>query len=176
MEQAEFTGQIEKHEARIKKYSAISGAVGCVKLLFALLLGFFIVLSFYFMFSGNLRAEMIVWCLITGASLVAVWIYHDKVRDKIKHSGDMITINKKHMDRIADIETANDSLQPFFTSDDFTTQQTAVINLNRDTGFSNYYEDTIKKDSSGGVTRKPAADPADEEVFAKAATIKFLMM
>ena len=176
MEQAGFTGQIEKHEARIKKYSAISGAVGCVKMLFALLLCFFIILSFYFMFSGNLRAKMIIWTLIAGSSLVAVWIYHDKIRDKIKHSKDMITINKGHIARIANVESVADMPQLYFSGDEYMKQQTTVISLNRDTGFSDFYENTIKNDAAGGFARKPAADPADEEVFAKGNAIKFLIM
>ena len=175
MEQNEFNGQIEKHRARIKKYKTVSSVTGCMKLLLALLLGLFIALSFYFMFTGNLRAKMIVWCLISGASLVAVWIYHDKIRDKVKHSRDMISINLNHLARITEIEAVNDSLHPCFTGDDYTKQQTAVINLNRDTGFSAYYENTIKKDAAS-LKKPPPKEPVDEEVFAKATAIKFLMM
>ena len=175
MEQTEFIGQIEKHEARIKKYTSISGVVGLAKLLFALALGLFIILSFYYMFSGNLRAKMVLWCLIAGASLVAIWIYHDKIRDKIKHSRDMISINKKHLDKISDLETASEVALPCLTGEEYTRQQTVVTGINRDTGFSNYYESRITKDPAVFKTAPPK-EPADEEVFAKATAIKFLMM
>ena len=176
MEQNDFSVKIEKHRAKIKKYKAVSDAVGCVKLVLALLLGFFIALSFYFMFSGSLQAKMIIWCLISGASLVAVWIYHDKIRDKIKHSNDMISTNKRHLGRIADIESSNGYLQPYFSSDEYAKQQAAVTNLNRETGFSNFYENTIKKDASGNFTQIQVEEPDDPEVFAKATAIKFLLM
>ena len=176
MEQADFNGQIEKHRARVKKYNTVSGIIGIVKAICALLLVFCVVLSFYFMFSGNLRAKMVIWCLIAGASLVAIWIYHDKIRDKIKHSNDMISINKRHIDRISDIESANDISQPYLYSDEFIKRQTTTASNDRDTGFSYYYEKSISRDDASSFRKKPVEEQEDPELFAKATAIKFLLM
>ena len=176
MSDIEFTGQIGKHEARIKKYTTVSHIATCIKILLILTTSMFFGLSIYKILSGNAVAKLIIACLMAGASLVALCLYHDKIREKIKHSKDMIKVHKKHLARISSIESDAATLQPYITDDESVKQQTVVTNMNRDTGFSNYYADTMLRVSPGGHKNKPPEEPANDELFAKATAIKFLLM
>ena len=176
MKDAGFIGQIEKHEARIKKYTTISRIATAIKILLILTTSSFFGLSVYKILSGNAVAKLIIACLMAGASLVALCLYQDKTREKIKHSKDMIKVIGKHSDRITNIETDDSLLHQYFTNDESVKQQTVVTKMNRDTGFSNYYANTVLKDSPGGYKRTPADEPVNDDVFAKSAAIKFLLM
>ena len=172
----EFANQITKYETRIKKHTAISHITTCLKLLLGLAVTTFLGLSIYNILNGGLRAKTVIACLMSGAALFAVCLYHEKVREKIKHSHDMIAVNRKHFERISSIETDAALLQPYITDEESVRQQTVVTSMNRDTGFSNYYVNAIQKGDPGATKRKPAIEPDDDELFAKATAIKFLLM
>jgi len=95
--QDKFSSIIKEHEARLKKYNVVSNIVGYIKLLFVLLLG----VSLYFLFTKSFPTMLIIISLIELVVLIGFWIYHSKIHNKIDYSSSIISINKRHLDRIS---------------------------------------------------------------------------
>lgn len=95
--QEKFNRQIETHKLKLKKYNAIFGVVGYLKLFSVILL----CISFYFMFSKGFPLKFIMSSILIFIILTAFWIYHEKVHDKIDYSNGVISINQCYLDRIS---------------------------------------------------------------------------
>ena len=114
MEQTEFTRQIDKHEAMLKKNNTVSGIVGYTKLLLFLLIG----VSLFFIFVKSFKVEIFILILVEASTLIVLWIYHYKVRGKISHSNEIIAINKGHLDRLTGMWAAIPDIETGFTDND----------------------------------------------------------
>ena len=178
MDKAGFTSQIEKHETRIKKNTTLSRAATIAKLLLALATASFISMTIYRTLTAGPSIKSAMPALISAAALFAAHLYHSKLKEKIKHSYEMISINKRHIDRITDIETAADLPQPL-TSDEIyedEKQQTPTTATSRETCFADYYANAMKKAEASGFGTKPALTPNISQAYAKATSTRFLFM
>lgn len=97
MKQKEFIRRIEKHKAILKKNNAVFDFIGYIKLLFVVIF----TVSLYFIFTKKFSSELIMLVLVELISLIALWIYHDRLSKKINYSNEIIAINQRHLDRIS---------------------------------------------------------------------------
>ena len=96
-----FTHQIVHHEAILKKYEPISNVVGYLKLLLVALLGILVYFAVINGFGTAPKAPPFAMGLVVLVALVALWIYHHQIREKVRYSTAMIAINQRHLDRIS---------------------------------------------------------------------------
>jgi len=95
--QHKFLSIIKEHETHLKKYNTLSNIVGYIKLLFVLLLSVLLC----FLFTKSFPTILIAIGLIELVALTGFWIYHNKIHTKIDYSISIISINKRHLDRIS---------------------------------------------------------------------------
>ncbi len=98
MNQNIFTDRIEQQEIILKKNYAISDIVGYTKLLLVILTS----ISLYLLFTKNISLTLIAVSSAEMLALVILWVFHNKIHEKINYSKGIIAINQKHLDRIAD--------------------------------------------------------------------------
>ncbi|MCL2171431.1 MAG: DNA mismatch repair protein MutS [Defluviitaleaceae bacterium] len=97
MKEKEFSDRVKFHEIALKKHTAISDIVGYGKLFAIFVLG----LVLYFLFARDFPVNMAVLGLVIFLANIALWIFHYRLRQKIKFSNSIIAINKRHLDRIS---------------------------------------------------------------------------
>lgn len=95
--QNKFNKRIEKQTAILKKENALFNTVGYIKLLLLLLFG----VSAYLTFSRGFPLLFIAVSMAELMILIIVWIYHNKINERIKYSNGIIAINGRHLDRIS---------------------------------------------------------------------------
>ena len=93
----EFISQIEKHKALLKRNIAVSVIVGYLKLLLFLL----IAISLFYLLFKKFSSAALILCLIEGLAFASLVTYHDKIRGRVRHSNEMIAVNKKHLETIS---------------------------------------------------------------------------
>ena len=96
MKKEEFEFQIEKHEKILEQKNRIFRIIGYIKLLHVLFIGWILYLVF---FSSPDETLLIISGVIT-VILIAFWIFHERLKDKIKYSQGIISINRRNLDRL----------------------------------------------------------------------------
>lgn len=173
MKQVEFTRQIEKHKAKLEKYSAISNLAGYAKLA----LFVFISVSLFLLFFKRFSIAAIVLCLLEGAAFVALLIYHDKLRERMLHSNEIIAINRKHLESLADMfddfpATESDFLFHKYPS----SSVTDFMELFKDTNMPDSIAQSFSDYVAAGAADSGGAEPEDPETLAKNSATRFLFM
>jgi len=172
MEQTEFTSQIAKHKETLRKYNIVSVIIRCSRISFFLL----IIISLYFTYANSFSADMVAVTLMEITTLIALWLYHDKVRDKIRHSSEMIAINKAHSDRISEMITSYDFNKAEFVYLDCEDPCDPDIEvLCKDIDFDGRAEQSFAE-YAAAYSERAQFDEKAEPVYAKASAIKFLLM
>lgn len=92
-----FKKQISEHEIHLKKYTSIFNIVGNLKILLVIALAF----SVYLLFRLGLSLNTIFVSVGILIILIALWIYHSIITEKINYHKGIISINKKQLDRIS---------------------------------------------------------------------------
>ena len=163
MEHTEFTLQVDKHKAMLRKNHIVFGILGYLKLMLSLLIG--ATLSFIFFMGFHIGVVAAV--LAEASAFAALWIYQDKLRGKINHSNELIIIYKGHIYRLSSIWEAfpcidNGSLN--YGCPDFTETE-----IGGETSFIQFLE-TVQK---GQVLTDGLQDPP---MYSRNNAIKFLLM
>jgi len=166
MKHEEFTRQIQKHKALLKKYNAVSNFVGFVKLLILLLMGS----SLYLIFISGFPTGLLIVGVMNCITLIAIWKYHDGIRERIVHSNGIIVINKRHLDRMSGEQAAS----PDWESELFNCLYQTPSYLDADV--SNNAQQILTKKDSENVARIPESKPVDRDIFVKDEAIKFITM
>lgn len=95
----EFISQIEKHRAVLRKYTTVSGVVFYAKLA----LFFAMIITLFIIFANSFRAELLLTVFIEIMVMAALWFCHDRVRERIRRSNEIIAKNKRHIAGLSDM-------------------------------------------------------------------------
>ncbi len=91
-----FKKQILDHEIYLKRYNSIFNLIGNLKIIFFLLFA----ISIYFLFSKGIFLNEILISLGIFIILVALFVHHSIIFEKVSYYKGIIEINKKSIDRI----------------------------------------------------------------------------
>ena len=94
--QDKFTALINEHEAYLKDNEGIFNLIGYIKLFLVAALAVLII----FMAIRNVTLELILISLGVFIVLAVLWIYHNRLNDKIDYSKGIIAICNQQIDRI----------------------------------------------------------------------------
>jgi len=97
MKTKQYEQQIKKLEQELKQLQKKFSIISLVKLFHALFIIYFI----YLLFSNTENFTPIIICGLITIILVAFWIYHDKLKQKIDDIKGLINIYLSHLDRIS---------------------------------------------------------------------------
>jgi len=97
MKTAEFEMHVQNNEIILKKYTTLSSIIGYIKLSLVMLLGWLVYLNFF----NEIQILLIILTGLLTIILIILWIYHNRVIEKINDTKGIIAINKRHLARIS---------------------------------------------------------------------------
>ena len=163
MEHTEFTNQIDKHKAILKRNYIAIEIIGYMKLLLSLLIG----ASIMYLFLTNFKTGIVGIILAEALAVTILWIYSDKLRGKINHSNEIIIIYKGHMYRLSDICEAFPRVDQSSLDDTFQIpeEQDIIVDLS--------FIDFMEKIHKGQIV---AEEQRETPLYAKNHATKFFLM
>lgn len=164
MDQTEFTSMIDEHKSIAKKYNAVSGIVGYIKLALLALTCVCALLSLFAVLRDVRKVEAIAATSFALLALAAVFLYHRRVRDVIHRSDKMIVVNKRHLDELENMLSAYPEDEKGFLYRNY-------LNA-RDAATSDIPEKTLRgiPDSAPGVVHSRAPSRASSLIRGQAQT------
>jgi len=97
MRQEEFIAQLEKHEELLGENTRRANKVGYAKLLLVLTMGALV----FFMFTRGFPQVLLLLGGVGLVGLIALWVYHHRIYEKIGYLKGLIAVNKRHLARIS---------------------------------------------------------------------------
>ncbi|MCL1991147.1 MAG: hypothetical protein FWG67_09695 [Defluviitaleaceae bacterium] len=97
MKKEAFEQQIQTYEALLKQQKHRFKLIGFVKLAHICFVGFLI----YVIFAGDARTMTLMISGVIAAVLVVFWLYHEKLKARIKYGEGIVAINRCHLERIS---------------------------------------------------------------------------
>ena len=97
MKKQEYEKRVESSTATLTNLTATANMVGYVKLIGIFVMG----VALYFLFSRSYPVPIIITTIALAIILVALWIYHSMLSEKISHVRNIISINKRQLARIS---------------------------------------------------------------------------
>jgi hypothetical protein len=170
MKRMEFAIQIDKHRAIVRKYEAVSSIVRSARLLPFFLMG----ASLYLTLTRGFPAELII---AGPVALVALWVYHDKVRKKISSSKDIIAINKRHLDRMPGEWSTISGLGPELAHHVYPLKQQELMGIpGMETALLEYIGQKLAETGEGGPSKAVANGIKNRPEFSNSKAFRFLLM
>jgi len=97
MKKEEFELRIKKYEEILKQQNRTFKTIGYIKLMHVLFIGWII----YLVFFGNASTIALIISSVIATIIIIFWIYHERLKKQIKYGEGMISINRRHLDRIS---------------------------------------------------------------------------
>lgn len=169
----EFSCQVDKHKAILKKYGAISTVVTYARALLFLLTA----ASVYFVIVIDFKTELVVTGLIGILAFISLWLYHDKVREKLSHAAEIIAINKEHIKNVSAMLTDFPGVEmDFLYPEDLPSEDFDITELCKDMDFIDQTVNSYTEYFTVYSIKPPENEEAGRLIPAKSSASRFLLM